>query len=297
MTTKTRAAQPGERLDEEVYLYHAPENLAGELSPTHPHSRAPPATPPARAQRESSTESWNAASPGGETVWAPAAWIAASVPGWTTYARSDALYQPRYLSDKGRLFFDCERRAGPRGRQRHSGRLRVRARRHQESRRQAGVLGKHLLGQRRLRVRPRIRKRSRRRISRRLRAAGRRLPRADQLRHIQRRIGVPRRLASRAATCSSSRHRSSPRRTTTRASTSTTPTNARRSRRALPRSPPNRHHARPKPPAKRLRPPSRKSSAPPRAQRSTVRESCAPAARETGREEEGRQVQARVCQE
>ena len=33
-------------------------------------------------------------------------WLAASVPGWTRESLATALYQPRYLSDSGRLFFD-----------------------------------------------------------------------------------------------------------------------------------------------------------------------------------------------
>jgi hypothetical protein len=33
-------------------------------------------------------------------------WIAANVPGWTEYGREQSVYQSRYLSDSGRLFFD-----------------------------------------------------------------------------------------------------------------------------------------------------------------------------------------------
>jgi hypothetical protein len=33
-------------------------------------------------------------------------WLAGSIPGWTSYALAGALYQSRYLSDEGRLFFD-----------------------------------------------------------------------------------------------------------------------------------------------------------------------------------------------
>ena len=42
-----------------------------------------------------STEGWSA-----ETLWA------ASVPGWTPYALGQSIYQSRYLSDSGRLFFN-----------------------------------------------------------------------------------------------------------------------------------------------------------------------------------------------
>jgi DNA-binding beta-propeller fold protein YncE len=33
-------------------------------------------------------------------------WLAGSVPGWTAQSLTSAIYQPRYLSDEGRLFFD-----------------------------------------------------------------------------------------------------------------------------------------------------------------------------------------------
>jgi hypothetical protein len=35
-------------------------------------------------------------------------WLAASIPGWTAQDGKSALYQPRYLSDDGRLFFDSQ---------------------------------------------------------------------------------------------------------------------------------------------------------------------------------------------
>jgi hypothetical protein len=38
-------------------------------------------------------------------IWA-GRWLAASIPGWTPLDRNRALYQSRYLSDQGRLFFD-----------------------------------------------------------------------------------------------------------------------------------------------------------------------------------------------
>jgi hypothetical protein len=42
---------------------------------------------------------------GGDRVWSKETWIAANVPGWTP-GRGEALYQSRYLSDEGRLFFN-----------------------------------------------------------------------------------------------------------------------------------------------------------------------------------------------
>jgi NHL repeat len=44
---------------------------------------------------------------GGRGVWESSVWIAANVPAWTAYTQSSALYQSRYLSDSGRLFFDA----------------------------------------------------------------------------------------------------------------------------------------------------------------------------------------------
>jgi hypothetical protein len=49
----------------------------------------------------------NLALAGGHGVWEPSVWIAANVPAWTPYTQSSALYQSRYLSDSGRLFFDA----------------------------------------------------------------------------------------------------------------------------------------------------------------------------------------------
>lgn len=43
---------------------------------------------------------------GGFKVWEGTAWLAANVPGWTPYALQVAVYQSRYLSDSGRLFFN-----------------------------------------------------------------------------------------------------------------------------------------------------------------------------------------------
>lgn len=42
----------------------------------------------------------------GDRIWQVTTWIAASVPGWASYATASAEHQPRYLSDSGRLFFN-----------------------------------------------------------------------------------------------------------------------------------------------------------------------------------------------
>jgi len=43
---------------------------------------------------------------GGDRVWKEGQWLAANVPGWTAYTLNQALYDSRYLSDSGRLFFN-----------------------------------------------------------------------------------------------------------------------------------------------------------------------------------------------
>jgi hypothetical protein len=43
---------------------------------------------------------------GGDRVWQTTSWLAANVPGWTSYKSGSALYQSRYLANSGRLFFD-----------------------------------------------------------------------------------------------------------------------------------------------------------------------------------------------
>jgi len=39
-------------------------------------------------------------------VWEQSAWLAGSVPGWTPYEHEVTAYQPRFVSDTGRVFFD-----------------------------------------------------------------------------------------------------------------------------------------------------------------------------------------------
>jgi hypothetical protein len=43
---------------------------------------------------------------GDGTTWKAQMWVASSVPGWTDYGKEQSVYQSRYLSDSGRLFFD-----------------------------------------------------------------------------------------------------------------------------------------------------------------------------------------------
>jgi hypothetical protein len=43
----------------------------------------------------------------GERVWESHTWLAADLPAWSEYESGVALYQPHYLSNEGRLFFDA----------------------------------------------------------------------------------------------------------------------------------------------------------------------------------------------
>ena len=92
--------------DEEVFLYHAPEDPAGEsgslvcasCNPTgaRPHGVFDPTV------EEGATKSLLVDR---SKLWG-GSWLAGSVPGWDLNFVDGSRYQPRYLSDSGRLFFD-----------------------------------------------------------------------------------------------------------------------------------------------------------------------------------------------
>jgi DNA-binding beta-propeller fold protein YncE len=93
-TSKT----PGERLDEEVYLYDA---QLGRLVCASCN--------PNRETRPAGIFDNPGAGPGllvdASKLW-QGRWLAGSIPGWTPNLIELSTYQPRYLSDGGRLFFD-----------------------------------------------------------------------------------------------------------------------------------------------------------------------------------------------
>jgi hypothetical protein len=92
-----RDAVSGER-DEEVFVYHAAgEAEAGTLlcASCNPTSARP-----------HGVESKKAGEGLVGSVWDTRTWLAATVPGWTPYTLGQTLYQSRYLSDQGRLFFN-----------------------------------------------------------------------------------------------------------------------------------------------------------------------------------------------
>jgi hypothetical protein len=92
--------------DEEVYLYHAPEDLAGEAGTLVCASCDPTGGRPVGIEA-SRLEGFEAGVVLGASYWPGNQGIAANVPGWTDSSLTEkAKYQPRYLSDSGRLFFN-----------------------------------------------------------------------------------------------------------------------------------------------------------------------------------------------
>jgi hypothetical protein len=88
--------------DEEVYLYHAPEDFASEAGRLVCASCDPTGARPVGVEYSKLNERLV----GGNAVWEPNQWIAANIPGWTPNQLEHSLYQSRYLSDSGRLFFN-----------------------------------------------------------------------------------------------------------------------------------------------------------------------------------------------
>ncbi len=81
--------------DEEVYLYNAENNklVCASCDPT--------------GARPVGVEYGNHELAGGEGIWESSTWLAANIPDWTPYSLGQSLYQSRYLSDSGRLFFNA----------------------------------------------------------------------------------------------------------------------------------------------------------------------------------------------
>ena len=95
--------------DEEVYLYHAPENVGTEPGTSICASCDPTGARPVGVFYERTAV--NGRPPAAPLfdeagVW-QGRWVAANIPGWTSrIAEFYASYQSRYLSDSGRLFFN-----------------------------------------------------------------------------------------------------------------------------------------------------------------------------------------------
>jgi WD40-like Beta Propeller Repeat len=89
--------------DEEVYLYNAVSErlVCASCDPT--------------GARPDGVEygKLNGGLAGGSRVWSEHQWLAANTPSWTSYTPDNSLYQSRYLSDSGRLFFDSSDALAP----------------------------------------------------------------------------------------------------------------------------------------------------------------------------------------
>lgn len=85
--------------DEEVYLYNTLTQRLVCVSCNPTNGR-----PAGKPYRELDRSKGGLA--GGDRVWRSDQWLAANVPGWTSYRLARALYQSRYLSNSGRLFFN-----------------------------------------------------------------------------------------------------------------------------------------------------------------------------------------------
>jgi hypothetical protein len=91
--------------DEEVYLYRAPSVSAGPgrlvCVSCNPSGRQPAGV----LSSSEASDGRKGLLVDEQAVWV-GRWLAGSVPGWTAIHLEDAVYQSRYLSDEGRVFFD-----------------------------------------------------------------------------------------------------------------------------------------------------------------------------------------------
>jgi hypothetical protein len=87
--------------DEEVFLYHAPQHLAGESASLICASCDPSG---ARPHGVFDGGSQNLFVESSNPVWR-GHWLAGNLPAWEAFT-AENVYQPRYLSDGGRLFFN-----------------------------------------------------------------------------------------------------------------------------------------------------------------------------------------------
>jgi hypothetical protein len=100
--------------DEEVFLYHAPENLATQSGSLICASCNPTGARPHGAEAGEGKLPLTAPSEYNGQGWA-GVWLAANVPGWSwACGVTGCMYQPRYLSDSGRLFFNASDALVPR---------------------------------------------------------------------------------------------------------------------------------------------------------------------------------------
>jgi hypothetical protein len=104
------SSHAGERLDEEVYVYDA---ATGQLhcASCNPTGARPHGVFDAGDSNQGSTGEGLGLVVDRPEIWAPTRsdadhWLAGSIPGSTKISLGDSIYQSRYLSDDGRLFFN-----------------------------------------------------------------------------------------------------------------------------------------------------------------------------------------------
>jgi hypothetical protein len=100
--------QPGERMDEEVFLYDANEGTltCASCNPTGAQPLGVFDSPEQEGGPEGLGLVVDRLGIWGRNGKGTDHWLAGSVPGWTPVSIERALYQSRYLSNSGRLFFD-----------------------------------------------------------------------------------------------------------------------------------------------------------------------------------------------
>ena len=102
--------------DQEVFLYHAPATGGGEAGSLVCASCNPTGGRPHGVEYRAL--GFNGPDAGNGEIWPHHQWLAASLPGWSTI-----LYQSRYLTDGGQLFFNSSDAPGGAGHQQQRGRL------------------------------------------------------------------------------------------------------------------------------------------------------------------------------
>lgn len=102
-----RDANSGEP-DEEVYIYHAPEDLSSGSGTLACASCNPTGSRPTGmfvAPSSFTAEATSGPLVDNNRLW-NGRWLAALIPGWPLIRAETSVYQPHYLSNGGRLFFD-----------------------------------------------------------------------------------------------------------------------------------------------------------------------------------------------
>jgi DNA-binding beta-propeller fold protein YncE len=100
-----RDALSGQR-DQEVFLYDASRPVSVGV-PGVADNPACASCNPTGARPHGRELGSNVTIFANDQTWSTTTWLAANIPGWTTYSiQGGPRYQPRYLSDSGRLFFN-----------------------------------------------------------------------------------------------------------------------------------------------------------------------------------------------